>query len=154
MRIRSKKRPSSLCAEEGLFVTAPHRKYGGSHENEFNLDKYEKEIEGGLDAYVPVAGEKRRRVTALLERDQKRKNINIRISENDLAALKEKAEQEGVPYQTLIASVLHKYIRDRLVDEKDILKSLELLTSRSWGSISCFVQLKASPGFSSDLLPW
>ena len=45
-----------------------------------------------------------------------------------LPAPKRKAEEEGVPYQTLIASVLHKYIRDRLVDEKDILKSLQLLT--------------------------
>lgn len=67
---------------------------------------------------------------AILDRARKTKNINIRISEADLARLKERAEEEGVPYQTLVSSVLHRYVSDRLVDEKDILKSLELLRSR------------------------
>ncbi len=40
---------------------------------------------------------------------KKNRKINIRISENDLAALQRKAEREGIPYQTLIGSVLHKY---------------------------------------------
>lgn len=35
--------------------------------------------------------------------------INIRISSNDLKHLKEKAAFEGIPYQTLVASILHKY---------------------------------------------
>ncbi len=35
--------------------------------------------------------------------------INIRISSNDLKNLKEKAAFEGMPYQTLVASILHKY---------------------------------------------
>jgi len=69
-------------------------------------------------------------VEAILDRARKTKNINIRISEADLARLKERAEEEGVPYQTLVSSVLHRYVSDRLVDEKDILKSLELLRSR------------------------
>ncbi len=67
---------------------------------------------------------------AILDRARKTKNINIRISEADLARLKERAEEEGVPYQTLVSSALHRYVSDRLVDEKDILKSLELLRSR------------------------
>jgi predicted DNA binding CopG/RHH family protein len=41
---------------------------------------------------------------------RKDKRINIRISEKDLVGLQKKALQEGLPYQTLIASVLHKYI--------------------------------------------
>lgn len=40
---------------------------------------------------------------------KKNKKINIRISENDLSALQRKAAREGIPYQTLIGSVLHKY---------------------------------------------
>lgn len=40
---------------------------------------------------------------------KKNKKINIRISENDLSALQRIAAREGVPYQTLIGSVLHKY---------------------------------------------
>ncbi len=40
---------------------------------------------------------------------KKNRKINIRISENDLSALQRKAAREGIPYQTLIGSVLHKY---------------------------------------------
>lgn len=39
----------------------------------------------------------------------KAKNINIRLSERTLAKLKRKAIEEGLPYQTLAASVLHKF---------------------------------------------
>ncbi|MFH1778225.1 MAG: antitoxin [Candidatus Omnitrophota bacterium] len=40
---------------------------------------------------------------------QKNKRINIRISERDLIHLQRKAIEEGLPYQTLISSILHKY---------------------------------------------
>jgi len=40
---------------------------------------------------------------------QKDTRINIRISSSDLKRIKQKAAFEGLPYQTLIASVLHKY---------------------------------------------
>lgn len=40
---------------------------------------------------------------------KKNRNINIRISENDLSALQRRAAREGLPYQTLIGSVLHKF---------------------------------------------
>jgi predicted DNA binding CopG/RHH family protein len=40
---------------------------------------------------------------------QKDARINIRISSSDLASLKQKAAYKGLPYQTLIASVLHEY---------------------------------------------
>ena len=45
---------------------------------------------------------------------RKNSRINIRLSENDLQAIQTKAIQEGLPYQTLIASVLHKYVTGRL----------------------------------------
>jgi predicted DNA binding CopG/RHH family protein len=41
---------------------------------------------------------------------KKNRKINIRISENDLSALQRRAAREGIPYQTLIGSVLHKYV--------------------------------------------
>lgn len=46
----------------------------------------------------------------------KNKRINIRISERDYVGLKRKSLEEGIPYQTLVASILHKYISGRLVD--------------------------------------
>jgi len=47
---------------------------------------------------------------------RKDKRINIRISERDLKELQKKALEEGIPYQTLISSLLHKYVNGRLID--------------------------------------
>jgi predicted DNA binding CopG/RHH family protein len=44
----------------------------------------------------------------------KRKSINLRLLEDDLQRIKIKALQEGIPYQTLIGSILHKYAHDTL----------------------------------------
>ena len=46
----------------------------------------------------------------------KNKRVNIRISAIDLEGLQAKAAAEGLPYQTLMASVLQKYVSGRLVD--------------------------------------
>ena len=43
--------------------------------------------------------------------------VNIRISRKDLEALQTRALEEGIPYQTLMASVLHKYVSGRLVEK-------------------------------------
>ena len=49
---------------------------------------------------------------------KKDKRVNIRISTKNLEALQQKALEEGIPYQTLISSILHKYINGRLVEER------------------------------------
>ena len=48
---------------------------------------------------------------------RKDKRVNIRMTERDLGRFRKLAAREGLPYQTLISSVLHKYINGRLVDE-------------------------------------
>jgi predicted DNA binding CopG/RHH family protein len=45
---------------------------------------------------------------------RKDKRVNIRISEKDLVGLQKRALQEGLPYQTLISSILHKYVTGQL----------------------------------------
>lgn len=45
---------------------------------------------------------------------QKNKRINIRLSERDLFGIQTKATEEGLPYQTLISSILHKYLTGSL----------------------------------------
>ncbi len=45
---------------------------------------------------------------------KKNKRINIRISAKDLEEIQKKAIEEGLPYQTLISSILHKYVSGRL----------------------------------------
>jgi predicted DNA binding CopG/RHH family protein len=47
---------------------------------------------------------------------QKDQRINIRLSSIDLQALRTRALQEGIPYQTLISSVLHKYLSGALME--------------------------------------
>ena len=45
---------------------------------------------------------------------RKDRRLNIRISTKDLEAIQKRALEEGLPYQTLIASLLHKYAAGRL----------------------------------------
>ena len=49
---------------------------------------------------------------------QKNKRINIRLSERDLFGIQTKAVEEGLPYQTLISSILHKYLSGSLREAK------------------------------------
>ena len=45
---------------------------------------------------------------------RKDRRVNIRISGKDLDALQKKALEEGLPYQTLISSLIHKFVSGRL----------------------------------------
>jgi len=48
---------------------------------------------------------------------KKDKRINIRINEKDLESIQSIAVDEGIPYQTLISSLIHKYVTGRLTDK-------------------------------------
>jgi predicted DNA binding CopG/RHH family protein len=48
---------------------------------------------------------------------RKDKRVNICISEKDLRNLQKRADHQGIPYQTLISSVLYKYASGRLVEK-------------------------------------
>lgn len=48
---------------------------------------------------------------------RKNKRINIRISEIDILHIQRKAVEEGLPYQTLISSILHKYANGNVVEK-------------------------------------
>jgi predicted DNA binding CopG/RHH family protein len=53
--------------------------------------------------------------TATFKKDQR---LNIRISSRDLKNLQARALEEGIPYQTLAASLLHKYVTGQLVENR------------------------------------
>jgi len=78
------------------------------------LSKEEKEIlkdfEAGELKSVLTPRRKKMLQEAAEETFKKDKRINIRISSRDLASLQRRALEEGIPYQTLVASVLHKYV--------------------------------------------
>ena len=48
----------------------------------------------------------------------KDQRMNIRIAQRDLKALKVKALEEGIPYQTLVSSIIHKYLSGILIEKK------------------------------------
>ncbi len=91
------------------------------------LDSFEKEIENNAENYRSISKGKISKITSIIDEARKTKNINIRISEYDLEKLREKSAVEGLPYQTLLSSIIHKYVSDQLVEEKDIIKSIQLL---------------------------
>lgn len=94
------------------------------------LDKYEQSLENKAGSFRPVSKKKRLQIEKILESARKTKNVNIRISESDLARLKQRSLEEGLPYQTLISSVLHRYVTDKLVDESAIRKYGFLVQSK------------------------
>lgn len=65
------------------------------------------------------------RATALKDR-----RVNIRLSSIDLGDIQVKALEQGVPYQTLIASVLHKYVSGRLVEKPVVSRARPAATAR------------------------
>ena len=48
---------------------------------------------------------------------KKDKRVNIRMSQKDLVAVQKKALEEGIPYQTLLSSIIHKYVSGRLTEK-------------------------------------
>ena len=94
------------------------------------LDHYERSIEKTAASYRPVGKKKLRKIEGILDSARKSRNVNIRISETVLEQSKRRSEEEGIPYQTLISSILYKFVTDRLLDEKTIRRSMKLLSSR------------------------
>lgn len=86
------------------------------------LDNEEKELLESLEtgAWVSVDNlEKEINTHEVIAKNtlKKDKRINIRLSSRDLEALKTNAVEMGLPYQTLVSSVLHQYITGRLIQK-------------------------------------
>jgi len=85
------------------------------------LDTYEKEIleayeKGEMISIITSKSDLEKYRSAARETFIKDRRVNIRLSTPDLLDIQERAIEEGVPYQTLIASVLHKYVSGRLIE--------------------------------------
>lgn len=96
------------------------------------LDDYEQEIldayeKGELESTNPSKPDLEKYRSAARETFIKDRRVNIRLSTPDLMDIQERAIEEGIPYQTLIASVLHKYVSGRLIETPS------RLTTRSTG---------------------
>jgi predicted DNA binding CopG/RHH family protein len=87
------------------------------------LSKEEKEILESFEKgeWVPVEDfSKRKKELIAHARNtmKKDKRLNIRISERDLLELQRKAVKEGLPYQTYVSSIIHKFVNGSLVEAK------------------------------------
>lgn len=88
--------------------------------SKIKLDQEEQEIMDSFETneFESVLTEDRKSYLAKAAEEtfKKDKRINIRISSRDLSALQRRALEEGLPYQTLVASILHKYVSGGLQD--------------------------------------
>lgn len=86
----------------------------------YKLDREEKELLDSIQKgeWAPVANMKdmidkyAKYAKNTLKKDQR---ISIRISKQDLIGIQSKAVDEGIPYQTLVTSLVHKYVTGHLV---------------------------------------
>ncbi len=88
-----------------------------------HLDEEERRIlqdfeRGEFESLRNFRQEKRQMEDAARRMLQKEKRINIRISDRDLERIRKRAAAEGMPYQTLISSTLHKFVTGRLTESK------------------------------------
>ncbi|MDE2444556.1 MAG: BrnA antitoxin family protein [Alphaproteobacteria bacterium] len=72
------------------------------------------DLRAGVYQTVPNQAARMKELKAMAESTLKRKSVTIRIQERVIDQLKSMANEEGMPYQTLISSVLHKYISGKL----------------------------------------
>ena len=105
-RSRAEKRPATIS--DDVF-------------DALKLDDYEREI---LDAYesgklksIATKADLERYRAAARATLRKDRRVNVRLASMDVEGLRARAAEEGMPYQTLIASVLHKYVAGRLVEK-------------------------------------
>ena len=87
------------------------------------IDQEEKELlesfERGEWVPVPnVEAEKKRYQEAARHSMKKDRRVNIRLSSHDLEAIQRLAVEEGLPYQTLLSSIIHRYATGHLVTRK------------------------------------
>jgi len=86
------------------------------------LDRYEREVVAGYEKEDPMSVPNLKREMARYREYakatfQKNRRVNIRISEKDLDGIQRRAVAEGLPYQTLMSSVLHKFVTGRLTEK-------------------------------------
>ena len=88
--------------------------------NKYKLDKEEQEILKAVETgkWEPVPLNKKeleQYINAAKNTLKKDSHIHIRLSKADLEGIKTRAVKEGLPYQTLISSILHKYVTGNFV---------------------------------------
>ena len=91
--------------------------------NPFKLSAEDQRLEGEIEQgkWQSVSKNEAERfrseMVEAVSRGNKDARVNLRLHPEDVVKIRKKAEREGIPYQTLMASVLHKYATDQFLDE-------------------------------------
>ena len=91
------------------------------------MTEEEKLIEDDIDNLRVVSKSKKDKINKIIQRARKNRAISLRIANFDLDKIKEKANNDGIPYQTLINTILHKYITNQLYEKEEIIKSIKII---------------------------
>ncbi len=89
------------------------------------LDAEEQEIldafeQGRLHSQPDAKAELRTAQEAARNTFNKIRRVNLRLTEQDFDRAHVRAREEGIPYQTLLSSVIHKYLSGRLVEKREV----------------------------------
>ncbi len=93
------------------------------------LNKYETEIENNADKFKKISKSKKEKINNIIDKTNEKISVTLRLNIQDLEQIKNRASEEGLPYQTLISSILHKFVSNRLIDDKNLLKIIKLVKS-------------------------
>ena len=79
------------------------------------LDRFER---GGLRSAPGAESEVEAARQAARNTFNKTRRVNLRVTERDFSLAHSRAREEGIPYQTLLSSVIHKYLSGRLTEKR------------------------------------
>ncbi|TGL47394.1 antitoxin [Leptospira wolffii] len=89
-----------------------------------SMSKEEQDILNSFEAgeWVPISPSDKKKKLELYKKAasktlSKNKRINIRLNQIDLDSIQRRAFEEGLPYQTLISSLIHKFVTGKLVEK-------------------------------------
>ena len=91
------------------------------HSNEFVVPENQEELRNQL-----IQAAKQPPIVHHTENRENKKSITLRLEQEDISDLKSLAVEQGLSYQTLIGSVLHRYVKGTLVDVNEAKKVLAL----------------------------
>ena len=94
--------------------------------NKIKLDKYEQAIESKAEKMIPASKNEKKRIYSILEKARKNISISLRMNNYDLEKIKEKADRNGLPYQTLITTILHKYVNEEFYEKNEVVKIMRI----------------------------
>ena len=78
------------------------------------LTSFEKKIENAANSFRPLNKKKQKKLESIIAQVRKSRTVNIRITESVLEELKRRSQEEGLPYQSLISMLIHKYNEGKL----------------------------------------